>query len=49
MCLKKNLLSLIQARSYIKQYRTFIPEQIQEETAESPITPPQYCEYPLSC
>ena len=41
-----NLRSLIQARSSVNETRAFIPEQIPEESLESPITPPQYCEYP---
>ena len=43
---KNNLRCLIQARSSVNETRAFIPEQIPEESLESPITPPQYCEYP---
>ncbi|CAF4657518.1 unnamed protein product, partial [Rotaria sp. Silwood2] len=40
---------LAKARSYIKKYRTSIPEQMPIKPLEKAIIGPQYCDYQLSC
>ncbi|CAF4811162.1 unnamed protein product [Rotaria socialis] len=39
---------LSKARSYIKKYRAYIPEQMPYESLQEPIRGPQYGEYPLT-